>query len=340
MRHRGRPRRILYGMALSFVLAAVSLATAADTTWTTARTTVPGTVDELKALEERVKKTIDKTTPWTVGLMVRDGGKMAAGSGVIVNGDGLILTAGHVSGEPGKTCTIILADGRRVKGKTLGHNDRMDSGMIQITDKPKTGTTWPHAELAKSSELKEGQWVITLGHPGGYREDRPPVARLGRVLFQDGSRIRTNCTIVGGDSGGPLFDLDGKLVGIHSRIGWSLTENVHVPVDAFVKDWDRMVASDIVEDGRPKLSRAILGVVFDEDAKNPKLSSVTEDFPAEKAGMKAGDVIKKFDGKAVATADDVRAIVMKKKPGDTVDVEADRAGKIMKFKVTLAARVP
>jgi len=341
MNVRGQARRL--SLSLVYLLALVSLASAAESTWNTSRTTVPGSLEDLKALENRVRVTIEKSSPWTVGLLVRDGGKTAAGSGVIVNDDGLILTAGHVSAEPGKSCTIILSDGKRAKGKTLGRNDRIDSGMIQITDKGPNNGKWPHATIAKSSELKDGQYVITLGHPGGYRDDRPPVARLGRVLFQDKTRVRTSCTIVGGDSGGPLFDLDHKLVGIHSRIGWSLTENVHVPTDAFVSEWDKLAAGDVIDDPtarKPKLSKAILGVQFDEATKAPKIDSVTEEYPAEKAGMKAGDLIKKFDGKVVATADEVREIIARKKPGDTVDVEADRQGKTMKFKVTLIARVP
>lgn len=329
----------------SFLCLVAGLATMASETlsWPTAKTTVPETLDQLKALEERVKQTVERASAWTVGVLIREQEpentgrpKMAAGSGVIVSGDGLVLTAGHVSGAPDRPCTVILPDGRTVKGKTLGRNDRYDSGMLQILDKPRSGKEWPHAPLGQSSGLKEGQWVISLGHPGGHRKDRPPVARLGRVVANSPSSLRTTCTIVGGDSGGPLFDLDGKLIGIHSRIGWSLTENVHVPIDLFHKDWDRLVAGEVVNEFRNRLSRAVLGVAFDDNGDLPRIASVTEGYPAEKVGLKPGDLIKQVDGRDVDTIAEFRSIMTSKKPGDKIKLVAERNGKKMTFEVTLA----
>lgn len=337
MMFRRNPRRPAVILGLTFLFTSVSFTFAAEKTWPTSRITVPGSLDELKSLETAVKNVIAKTTPYTVGLLVRENGKTAAGSGVIVSADGLVLTAGHVSGEPGRTCTIILSDGKRVKGKTLGHNDRYDSGMIQITDRgPKDGK-WPHADVAKSGELKDGQWMITLGHPGGYHEDRPPVARLGRVLDRDERSIRTNCTIVGGDSGGPLFDLNGKLVGIHSRIGESLAQNIHVPTDAFTKEWDKLVASEVIDPRRIRMPTAMLGVQFDESGFAPKIAKVNDDTPASRAGVKEGDIIAKFDGRAVDAIEEVRRIIARKKPGDEVPIEVTRGGKTVTLKAKLVA---
>src|SRR5262249_60443961 len=86
---------------------------------------------------------------------------MGQGSGVIVSADGYILTAGHVSGPPNRTVEISLADGRKVKGKTLGVNRSIDSGMIKIISEGK----WPHVELGDSGALKKGQWCLAVGHP-------------------------------------------------------------------------------------------------------------------------------------------------------------------------------
>src|ERR1700733_817883 len=97
---------------------------AADSAWDSARTTAPEDVAELKALQEKVKKVVDKCSAATVGVIIGSG----AGSGVIVSEDGLVLTAAHVSGEPNKDCVLVLQDGKRVKGKTLGTNDKADSG--------------------------------------------------------------------------------------------------------------------------------------------------------------------------------------------------------------------
>src|SRR5205807_1727365 len=96
-----------------------------------------------------------------------------------------------------------------------------------------------------SADLKKGQWVITVGHPGGFRPDRSPPVRLGRVIESTKSLVRTDCTIVGGDSGGPLFDMTGKVVGIHSRIGAPLSANIHVPVDTYRDTWDRLVKGEV-----------------------------------------------------------------------------------------------
>ena len=96
-----------------------------------------------------------------------------------------IPTYAAVSGKPGQDVIIILPDGKQLKGKSLGRNGMpnalgsMDSGLVKITDEGK----YPFLEMGKSSELKPGQWVIAIGHPGGFRPNRTPVVRVGRILF-------------------------------------------------------------------------------------------------------------------------------------------------------------
>jgi serine protease Do len=301
--------------------------------WDISRTTAPENLDELKLLQAAVRKVVDKTSACTVGIFIGGG----AGSGVIVSEDGLVLTAAHVSGEPGKECTIRLQDGTSVKGKTLGTNTKYDSGMIKITDKgPKDGK-WPYLKLAKSDDLKKDQWLVALGHPGGFKRDRPVVARLGQVQDTSDSLIRSSCMLVGGDSGGPLFDLDGNVVGIHSRIGYTLASNIHVPADAFKKDWDQLLAG--VEIGKPaKPAAAILGVTFDSNSDTPRIIEVAEDGPSEAAGLKVGDIIVQFAGKDVTTSDEVRALIRKKKPGDEVEVVVQRGTKTISKTVKLGKR--
>jgi S1-C subfamily serine protease len=200
-----------------------------------AYTQVPQTVNQLRALEKQVQAVVARVQPATIGISIGP----AQGSGVIIK-DGYVLTAGHVSGQPGRTVTLHLADGRKVKGKTLGRNGDIDSGLIRISDEGK----WPSAEMGKSSSVKKGQWVVSIGHPGGFRPNRTPVVRLGRVLEVNGNFILTDCTLVGGDSGGPLFDLDGKVIGIHSRIGPALAQNFHVPVDTYTATWERLAKGE------------------------------------------------------------------------------------------------
>lgn len=156
-------RRLLWSLSAAAALFAAAGPASADppvtkasTTlpaWDIARTTAPASVDELRSLEAATKKVVAKCTPATVGIMLG----MGAGSGVIVSDDGLVLTAGHVSGEPGKDCTVILPDGTRVKGKTLGQNEKLDSGMIKIVDKAKTPDgKWPFLPTAKSPTSRRG----------------------------------------------------------------------------------------------------------------------------------------------------------------------------------------
>ena len=186
--------------------------------------------DSLKERQVKVNDVVAKTRPTVVAILSGNG----SGSGVIVSGDGLILTAAHVVdaaalGKAAKASgevSIVLPDGREVKGKVLGRDRTRDAAMVQILE----GKDWPHVELASPKEIKEGEWCIAMGHPGGFDPQRGAPVRVGR-LWQTNEKAfyRSDCTVSGGDSGGPLFDLEGKLIGIHSSISMNLTENRHVP---------------------------------------------------------------------------------------------------------------
>ena len=202
---------------------------------------VPRNPDDLASIEKHVQRVVERVTPAVVGIIVGPG----QGSGVIISEDGYVLTAGHVSGKPDQKCTIIMPNGETLKGKTLGQNTGIDSGLVKITDEKAKGRKFPFLDMGKSIELTKGQWVIAIGHPGGFRLNRTPVVRVGRVLLAEPFLIRTDCTLVGGDSGGPLFDMRGNVVGIHSRIGGKeITENVHVPVDTYRQTWAKLTKGE------------------------------------------------------------------------------------------------
>jgi serine protease Do len=330
-------------------------------TWDTVRVSSPDSVDELKALQTKVKGVYQKRSAATVGLLLGGQGGGSAGSGVIVSDDGLILTAAHVIGRPREAMVVVLPDGKRVKGVTLGLNSTADSGMARITDPPpkdypgaKDGK-WPFADLGVSGDLKKGQWVVSLGHPGGPKADRPPPVRTGRFLayekatppFRRNDLLCTDATLVGGDSGGPLFDLDGKVIGIHSEIGETLDQNRHVPTERFKAEWDAMLRGDMIfrsTTERDRATRAFMNVVFDEKFKGTgcridELSDAGgEKGAAEKAGMEAGDVIVKFDGKAVKSFEDLRNMLPSYKPGETVKVDVDRHGTVFALEVKLVKK--
>jgi serine protease Do len=176
----------------------------------------------------------------TVGIVI-PGGSM--GSGVIINEDGLVLTAAHVLPEAGGDIVIVLHDGRQVPGKALGVNRKVDSGMAQITEPMEEGESLPFAPIAEADTMWEGDWCIAFGHGGGVQTDRPAYMRLGRVLHVTSSTkpirwLTTDCTVISGDSGGPLFDLEGHVIGIHSNIGMNVLVNRHVPISAYHAQWD------------------------------------------------------------------------------------------------------
>lgn len=297
----------------------------------------PESLEDLKLIQAHVKDLVKKVTPAVVGLQIG----MAQGSGVIINKEGVVLTAGHVSGEPGKTAIIILPDGRRLKGKTLGQNRGIDSGMVQIELSEKDKMDLPVADMATSAELKRGHWVLAIGHPGGFQKGRHPVVRLGRVLDATDKFIRTDCTLVGGDSGGPLFDMYGRVIGIHSRIGPTITANVHVPVDTYKDTWDRLVAGESwggsLFGGRPP-GNAYMGLRLDAEARGALVDEVVEGSPAAKAGMQARDVVTMINKDRINTADDVSRLLASMAPGSRVDVKVQRGEEIITLRVTLGRK--
>ncbi len=332
---------------LALVLFSPLVAPAAEATWTPTRATSPKDLGELKALQDRVTDVLAKVTPATVGLLTKGSaqpGMLGAGSGVIVKDTGLILTAAHVIGDPGLPVVVVLADGTRVKGKTLGVNPLVDSGMVQITDPPPEGATWdgaadgkwPFAELGVSKTVKAGQWLIALGHPGGPKLGRPPAVRVGRMIdyFQKESAVRTDCPLVGGDSGGPLFDLSGKVVGIHSRIGSLLDHNMHVATEFYQDEWESLARGLITG----VVGRAVLGVTLANSTDELTVREVATGGPAELAGLKAGDVILSYDGEAVHSKDDLAHLLHKSIPTSDVEIEVRRGSAVKTVTVTLGTR--
>jgi serine protease Do len=306
-------RPLFFPLVFGVVLASAGFVHAQDKTLPSVfDKKLPESLDDLRAIEAHVKKLVEKVTPCTVGLRI--GG--AQGSGVIINKEGYILTAGHVSGTPDQPCEIILHDGKKLKGITLGANNSIDSGMVKITEK----ADFAFAEMASSAGLKPGQWCLSLGHPGGYQVGRAPVVRLGRLIEATNKLLRSDCTLVGGDSGGPLFDMHGRIIGIHSRIGGSIASNIHVPVDTYRDTWDRLASSHVWGSQFPffnfgKAADPWLGISSSPAAKMYKVASIAANSPAAKAGLKIDDVILKIDEEKIESVGDLTRYLVKKKPG-------------------------
>ena len=296
-----------------------------------------GSIEELKERERKVKKVVSELMPTVVAVVGND--QPATGSGVIINEDGLIMTAAHVTEAAGKELTIIFPDGRSVKGESLGANRTRDAGLARITEDGK----WPFAKIGDSKKAKLGDWLIAMGHPGGYDLNRSPPIRLGR-LISSGSMgmLRTDCTLVGGDSGGPLFNLEGEVIGIHSSIGGSLAENRHVPSSVFKAGWDRMLAGEIwgslgMMAAGVNPDRPMLGVRMNDSNGQVTVDKVFPNSPAKRAGIEDGDVILKIDGIAAEQMSDVVDQVSSSSAGDVLEVQIMRDDKEQSFKVKLVS---
>jgi serine protease Do len=194
--------------------------------------------------------------------------------------------------------------------------------------------------MGRSGELQKGQWCLTIGHPGGFQTGRTPVVRLGRILEVNGQIIRSDCPLVGGDSGGPLFDLEGRVIGIHSRIGESMTANIHVPVDTYRDTWERLAGGEVWGNTFPggKPNGAYLGFRAHPESKECRVVEVFPGSPAEKGGLKVDDVITRFGGEKIDTFEELRNLLDKMKPGQEVTIAVQRDEEVVILKFVLGKR--
>ncbi|MRT93213.1 S1C family serine protease [Ancylomarina sp. 16SWW S1-10-2] len=161
-------------------------------------------------------------------------------SGVIVSEDGYVLTASHVIQnfmQTGEKLSVKLQDGVEREVERLGRSMIGDFALLKLKEDRK----WPYVKIGSSESLSSNEVCLMLGHSGGYLEDRPAVLRSGFVRgYTATGFLRTTCTMMPGDSGGPLFNLNGELIGINSYCWEKEYENYFSPTDRIMKDWDRI----------------------------------------------------------------------------------------------------
>jgi len=263
----------------------------------------------------------------------RDYETRSLGSGFIVSTDGYILTNAHVV-DMADEVTVKLSDKREFKAKVIGADKRTDVAVIKIE-----ATGLPAVKIGDPEKLRVGEWVLAIGSPFGFESTVTAgiVSAKGRSLPQENyvPFIQTDAAVNPGNSGGPLFNVKGEVVGINSQIysrtGGFMGLSFAIPID---------VAMDISNQLRTagRVSRGRIGVVIQEVTKElaesfglPKASgalvnSVEKGGPAEKAGIEASDVILKFDGKNVASSSDLPRIVAQSRPGSKVTAQIWRKG--------------
>ncbi|MEZ6093325.1 MAG: S1C family serine protease [Pirellulaceae bacterium] len=301
--------------------------------------------NSLLEVQRRVQAVVTQVMPSVVSIS--DG--VGFGSGVVIDEDGLILTAGHVVSGGASEFDIFFPSGQTTTAKLVGYNLDVDAAMLKITE----GSKWPAAELAASGGRRLGDWVVGLGHSGGYELGRIPPVRTGRLLEVRKHLLVTDAVLIGGDSGGPLFDLEGKVIGIHSSIGDSIAENRHVSIETFRNDWQRLFRGErwgdlpnfttdkeLEEEVSPnkvpkRSSRAKLGIKLDDNQSTAIIIGVDSGSVAERVGIKAGDVVVSFDGVKVKGKAHMFDLVSQKAVGDSVAIEISRRGQLLKLQVIL-----
>ena len=292
------------------------------------RQAAPASTADLKAIEQHVKALAARVSPAVVAVAVGSG----SGSGVVISADGLVLTAGHVCREADRSARFTFHDGRTARGRTVGISRDSDTGLMRITDKGR----WPYAKMGDLAQTRVGDWVLALGHPGGFDLRRSLVVRLGRIIRLETGALQTDCTISPGDSGGPLFDMHGRVIGIHSAISSSVAENFHVSITEFYDSWAELVKASGGDDQAQRL-RAYVGARGVDDAAGCRLTVVEENSPASKAGLKVGDVVLKVDGREVKLYSSFLRWVAEAEPGETLNLEVKRGDQLLALELKLEA---
>jgi serine protease Do len=290
---------------------------------------------DLEAIQSALTKALPNARAATVCLLMGEG----SGSGVIISADGLILTAAHVSSGVKKKVTVVLEDGTKLKGETLGLVADTDAAMVKIIEKG----SWPFVEIDRSDSARLGDWVFALGHSGGFDKERGSVVRVGRLVRMANSTFQSDCILIGGDSGGPLFDLTGKLVGIHSRVGQQLQMNMHVPMSEFTKNWDGMMKSEFIGEGPfaklPEKGNGFLGLATDaKPGGGLVVTKVGNKSPAQEAGVKEGDVLLKLNDTVLEKREQLQDLLKEMSAGDEIVLELERGGKKQTLTFNLGER--
>lgn len=271
------------------------------------------------------------------------------GSGVIYSTDGYIITNYHVisavysSNTVGAKVEVYLQEDNEnaISASIIGYNSAADLAVLKID---KSGL--PAVKIGDSSKLAIGQTVIAIGNPGGIEfagsVTSGIISGLDRKLSVDSvtmSLIQTDAAINPGNSGGALVDVEGQLVGVPNvKISASGYEGMGfcIPVNTVVDICNNIIENGM--DGTPSDSAAYLGVEINTNfTGGAYISAVTEGGPAEKAGLKSGDIIVSFDGNKVSGYEDLVSAIKSHKAGDTVTVGIYRNGKESSLSVTLGS---
>lgn len=332
-----------------------------ETQGTEAKKTIK-TLDEKKEEGKQIADIVENVTSCVVGIskiknagntiFLKDGTTtLGLGTGIIVSENGYILSNSHVTGEKYSNCYITLENGRNYTANVVWSDANLDLSICKISVK-----NLPYATFGDSNNIRVGEGVYAIGNPIGYEFQRTVTAGIisavNRTVRIDENNtsiymenlIQTDATINPGNSGGPLINLDGNVIGITSvkitsaeGIGFAIPINIVKPIiEAYLKE--------------DKFEEATLGIFaydkeivpyLDEKVDNIKgiyIGQVPINSPAQKSGLKIGDIITKIDELELNKMMDLRCYIYTKKPNDEVTLNIIRNGKEQNVKVTLGKK--
>ncbi|MFD4673067.1 trypsin-like peptidase domain-containing protein [Lentzea sp. NPDC058450] len=278
-----------------------------------------------------VEDVANKLLPSVVQIRVTTRSGAGEGSGFIISSNGQIVTNNHVieGAATGGDIKVVFADGKTVSGKILGRDPSSDIAVIQADGV----SGLPVVNLGNSGDMKIGQNVVAVGSPFDLAGTVTSgiVSSLDRPVSAGGdsnsqatvlNAIQTDAAINPGNSGGPLVNMQGQVIGINSAIyspsqGQGQAGSVGIGF-AIPMDQARRTIDEIVKTGKPK--QTVLGVKVESTEQGARISEITTGGAAEKAGLKAGDVITKFGDRRIDESDTLVAAVRSKAPGDKVTI--------------------
>lgn len=259
--------------------------------------------------------------------------QQSLGSGCIINRDGYIITNNHVV-ENAEEIKVKLSDGREFKAKVIGRDSKTDLALIKISS---VFENLPTLALGDSEKMRVGDWVLAIGNPFGLEHTvtQGIISATGRVIgsgpYDD--FLQTDAPINPGNSGGPLVNLKGEVIGINTAIvpggqgiGFAIPSALAKSITSQLREKGKVVRGWIgvsIQTVTPELAQSF-GM---KEAKGALVGEVVKDGPAEKGGIKTGDVIVTFDGKSVKTANDLPRLVAETPVGKSVGVTVVREGK-------------
>ncbi len=267
------------------------------------------------------------------------------GSGFIISSDGYLLTNHHVV-EGADEIYVTLTDKRELRGKLIGSDRRTDVALVKVE-----ATNLPFMTIGDSDRLRVGEWVLAIGSPFGL--DNTVTAGIVSAKSRDTGDylpfIQTDVAVNPGNSGGPLINLSGEVVGINSQIysrtGGFMGISFAIPIDEVMRVVDQLRTTGRVVRGRigvgiSEVTREVAGPLGLERPAGALVRSIEQGGPAENAGLEVGDIILKFDGKTIERSSDLPRLVGGTKPGSTVSVDVWRRGETRQFNVTVAELQP